>query len=147
MGPYGPGRDVTVDLQVVTDTPEHCWAAVYVAEPLTVDEYKEVAKSIGDEHFRGRFGQVHIFDDEWARAMELPESQDREFTDEGAACTCGSRRPCSSGESCRPPPSPMAPAIKCCARSRRLHAPSPRPGPAPARRPPQTRANHGASTA
>ena len=71
----GPGRDVTVNLQVVTDTPEYYWAAVYVAEPLTADEYREIAKSIGDEHFRGRFGQVHVFDDEWARDMVLPENQ------------------------------------------------------------------------
>ncbi len=59
-----PGRDVTVNLAVVTDTPEYCLAAVYVAEPLTAEEYKEIAKSGGDEHFRGRFGQVQVFDDE-----------------------------------------------------------------------------------
>ena len=81
----GPGRDVTVDLQVVTDTPKYYWAAVYVAEPLTADEYKEIAKSIGDEHFRGRFGQVHVFDDEWARDMVLPENQYIQLSDEESA--------------------------------------------------------------
>jgi len=81
----GPRRDVTVNLAVVTDTPKYYWAAVYVAEPLTPDEYKEIAKSIGDEHFRGRYGQVQVFDDEWARSTMLPENQGREFTDEEAA--------------------------------------------------------------
>ena len=80
-----PGRNVTVDLQVVTDTPEYYWAAVYVPEPLTPEEYKEIAKSIGDEHFRGRFGRVHVFDDEWARDMVLPENQYIQFSDEESA--------------------------------------------------------------
>jgi hypothetical protein len=83
--PSEPGRDVTVDLKINVDTPEYYWASVYIAEPLTADEYKEVAKSIGDEHFRGRFGQVHVFDDEWARDMELPENQHIQLSDEEAA--------------------------------------------------------------
>ena len=73
-------RDVTVSLQVVTDTPDYYWAAVYVAEPLTLDEYKKIAKSVADEHFRGRFGQVQVFDDEWARDMMLPEHQPTDLT-------------------------------------------------------------------
>ena len=55
-----------------------------MAESLTPEEYKEVAKSIGDEHFRGRFGQVHVFGDEWARDMELPENQHIQLSDEEA---------------------------------------------------------------
>ena len=83
IGPgAGPRRDVTVDLAVVTDTPKYYWAAVHVAEPLTPDEYKEIAKSIGDEHSQGRFGQMHIFDDQWARDMELPENRPIQLTDE-----------------------------------------------------------------
>ena len=86
LGPSSaPGRDVTVDLKVNVDTAEYYWASVYVTEPLTADEYKEVAKSIGDEHFRGRFGQVHVFDDEWALDMELPENQHIELSDGEAA--------------------------------------------------------------
>lgn len=80
-----PARDVTVDLKVNVDTAEYYWASVFVAEPLTAEEYKEVAKSIGDEHSRGRFGQVHVFDDEWARDMELPENQHIQLSDEEAA--------------------------------------------------------------
>jgi hypothetical protein len=79
-----PARDVTVDLKANVDTPEYYWASVYIAEPLTPEEYKEVAKSIGDEQFRGRFGQVHIFDDEWARDMELPENQHVELSEEAS---------------------------------------------------------------
>ena len=78
----GPRRDVTVDLKVNVDTPEYYWASVYIAEPLTADEYKEVAKSIGDERLQGRPGQVHIFDDQWARDMELPENQHVVFSEE-----------------------------------------------------------------
>jgi hypothetical protein len=80
-----PGRGLTVDLQVITDSPDYYWAAVYVVEPLTPDEYRGIAKSIGDEHFGGRFGQVQVFDDEWARDMMLPEHQSTDLTDEDAA--------------------------------------------------------------
>jgi hypothetical protein len=77
-----PGRGLTVDLQVITDSPDYYLAAVYVVEPLTPDEYRGIAKSIGDEHFGGRFGQVQVFDDEWARDMMLPEHRFTELTDE-----------------------------------------------------------------
>ena len=77
-----PGRNVTVDLQIVTDTAEYYWAAVYVAEPLTADEYREIAKSIGDERFNGRYGQVQVFDNEWVRDMELPENRHIQLSDD-----------------------------------------------------------------
>jgi hypothetical protein len=80
-----PGRDVHVDLKANVDTTEYYWASVYLPDPLTAEEYREVAKSIGDEHFRARFGQAHVFDDEWARDMELPENQRIQLSDEEAA--------------------------------------------------------------
>lgn len=54
-------------------------------EPLTVEAYRGIAKSIGDEHFRGRFGQAQVFGDEWARDMELPGNQHIGLSDEEAA--------------------------------------------------------------
>ncbi len=45
----------------------------------------QIAKSSGDEHFRGRFGQVQVFDDECAHEMELPDNQHIQISDEEEA--------------------------------------------------------------
>jgi hypothetical protein len=74
--PSSPDKhDVTVDLKTVKDSPKCYWAAVHVPEPLTDDGYRKVAKTIGARELQNRYGQVMVFDDEWARSMVLPESQ------------------------------------------------------------------------
>jgi hypothetical protein len=82
--PWAPGVvvDPNVDIAVVVDDPGQYWAAVYVAKPLTPDEYRKLAKSIGDRELQNRNGQVQVFDDKWARDMVLTESQHIELTDE-----------------------------------------------------------------
>jgi len=76
---------VTVNLKTVKDSHDCYWAAVYVPEPLTDDGYRRVAKSIGDKELQSRYGQVMVFDDEWARSMVLPESQSIDLNHEEMA--------------------------------------------------------------
>ena len=74
--------DPNVDIAVVVDDPGQYWAAVYVAKPLTPDEYRKLAKSIGDRELQNRNGQVQVFDDKWARDMVLPENRFKDLTGE-----------------------------------------------------------------
>ena len=78
-------HDVMVDLKVVKGYPDYYWAAAYVAEPLADEGYRKAAKSIGDRELAGRYGQVMVFDDQWARDMVLPENQSIDLTHEEMA--------------------------------------------------------------